>query len=174
MVPSLVGSRGSAPAAASTRIIGRSVYLAARKYGVAPSERLRQREVFAQTADRRGFRELRVDVRAMGEQRLHQIEIAGQHRGVQRGEAGVGGIRIGALIEQKRRERAMAAVRRQQAARCSRRAPVVDVCSRRQQQPRRFEIALPRREQQRRAAALLDFADIDGTSAPYCRRRRRD
>ena len=40
-------------------------------------------------------------------------EIAGQHGGVQRGEPGIGRIRIGAAIEQPPRQLAMTAVRRE-------------------------------------------------------------
>jgi hypothetical protein len=69
------------------------------------------------------------------EERVDQIEIASQHRGVQGGIADRGRVRIRAFLEQQRRDATVAAVRGKDESTGSIRERVVDVGAGGQQQP---------------------------------------
>ena len=131
--------------------------LAASRYGVAPIERRRQLEVLAVAPDRRALGDRRVRIRAVRQQRLHQIQTASQHRRMQRGVA-----------DRRRRSgprpcRAAAmptACWPLWAATTSALAPSGSVSLTSapavDQDPRRLGVARPCRKQQRRAAASRD------------------
>ena len=71
---------------------------------------------------------------------------------------GSGGVGIGALVQQKSGQHSVPTVCGNDQWRATVGCRVVDLRSRLEQQHCRFDIALPRREQQGREPALLDFA----------------
>ena len=89
----------------------------------------------------------------MGQQRLHQLQIASEHCGVQSGVAAAIGVGIRALLEQNDRDISLAAVRCQNQRAGTIGQGIVGVRARGQQEFGGLGIARPRREQQRRAAA---------------------
>ena len=67
----------------------------------------RERPLRAKSADRTSLRQRRVRVRSSSQQRLHQRDIPTKRRGVQRGIACAGGIRIGSRVQQQRGHRGL-------------------------------------------------------------------
>ena len=96
----------------------------------------------------------RVRIGAVVEERLGQLDLAPQDRGVKRRVPGPGGVRIGALLEQVDPERPVPAVRRyDQRARAGGR-DVVDVGARVDEHSGGLDVTVTRGEEQRRRAAL--------------------
>ena len=90
----------------------------------------------------------------MREQRRDHPGVAAHDRGVQRREAGGGGVRIGATLEQELDDLGEAGVRRHHRGADAPRIGVVDVRAGGDEQLRRLEIADARGEHQRRVAAV--------------------
>ena len=89
----------------------------------------------------------------MSEQSLDEVDVASQHRSMKSGIAVVGGIRIGALLEQQRGRLTVAAMRGKHEGAGPVRKRIVDVGAGGKQQTRRARVARSRREQQRCAAS---------------------
>ena len=96
----------------------------------------------------------------MSEQCLHQFDITGQNRGVQRCITRRSRIGIGAFLEQKSSDGAVTAVSRHDQSGRAGGGRVVGVGPGRRQQPGRLEVALHGREEQWRVAAQLDVDRI--------------
>ena len=86
---------------------------------------------------------------------------ASDHRGMQRGVAERGGVRISPLVQQVRCERPVTAVRRHHQRGVPVGRGVLHIGSSGDQQPGRLQIARPRRKQQGGAATLLNFFQRD-------------
>src|SRR5207247_623865 len=92
------------------------------------------------------------------EESSYQLEVASQYGGVQGRIPGSGGVGIGVLVQQKSGQHSVSAMCGNDQWRGTVGCRVVDVRSGLEQQRCRFDIALPRREQQGCEPALLDFA----------------
>ena len=128
--------------------------LAASRYGVAPISVAGRFEVLGVAPHRRALGDPGIRIGAVREQRLHQVQIASQHRRMQRRVAAARGVRD--------RRPCRAAARATApwplwAASTSALVPSgsasFDVRAGRQQQPRGLDVADARGKQQRRAAA---------------------
>ena len=89
----------------------------------------------------------------MGQQDPHERPVAAQHGRVQGGVAAPDGVRIGAALQQVRGERALTAEGREGEGRRPGRGRVLHVGAAVEQDSRRRDAAVPRREQQRREPA---------------------
>ena len=119
-----------------------------------------QVEVDRVAPDRGGAPHRCVRIRAVVQERARQLRVLVQDGRVESRVPGVGGVRIGALVQQERRHVAVPAVRRDDRRAGAVRRLVVHVGARRHEPLGRGEIAHPRGEQQRRVAALRNLGDV--------------
>ena len=104
--------------------------------------------------------EARVGVGAVRQEHRRHLLVAAHDGLVQRGEAGLRGVRVGAAVEEERHEVGETGVRREHRRAHAPGVFVVDIRARGDQQLRRLQIADARREQQRRVAAVGDRAVV--------------
>ena len=113
-----------------------------------------QTEVGAETTTGCPVQHLGVRIGAVGQQRLHEVEVAADDRRVQRRVPSAGRIHISTPLQQIGGEGPVAAVSRHDQRVCPVSGPVVDTRSGVQQDPTRGDIAGPGCEEQRGRPAV--------------------